>query len=481
MLNLLIIIFFFITSFCVAQTPTKRHDSVTVAVSALYSDPSGFKKFFLGSNYRNVWETPVKLPVFNIVEKGFTITELGGGQQTKSLRMTDKGGKEWVLRTVDKDVEKALPIYLQHTLAQRVTQDMVSAAHPFAPLTVTSLAKAIGLIVPYPTFYFVPDDAYFGAYQKLFANTVCLLELREPTPDNSKTKSTETLLGNLEDQNNHLVIQQAVLKARLLDMLIGDWDRHSDQWRWGIVDSGRRQYYYAIPRDRDQAFFYSNGFLVKVARLLGLRHLVGFKKNLRALTNLNYKSWRFDATLLNDLDKKDWTRIITEVQHLLTDNVIDSAVKKMPPEVYFLGGPMIAKKLKNRRNELLKAGLKYYGFISKNVSITGSNEAELFTVSKQNDETLIQIFETTMSSTGGKIYERAFAPKETIEIELKGFGGDDKFVIYDDVNTSIRLKIYGGPGNDTYSIKGTIKNTIYDSSAENNKIENTSKTKIKMR
>ena len=32
------------------------------------------------------------------------LKELGGGQQTKSLRLLDKNGQEWVLRTTDKDV-----------------------------------------------------------------------------------------------------------------------------------------------------------------------------------------------------------------------------------------------------------------------------------------------------------------------------------------------------------------------------------------
>jgi hypothetical protein len=37
-------------------------------------------------------------------------------------------------------------------------------------------------------------------------------------------------------------------------MLIGDWDRHDDQWRWAAFDEGKQTVFKAIPRDRDQAF-----------------------------------------------------------------------------------------------------------------------------------------------------------------------------------------------------------------------------------
>jgi hypothetical protein len=43
------------------------------------------------------------------------------------------------------------------------------------------------------------------------------------------------------------------IKARLFDMLIGDWNRNEDQWRWGEYKK-KKIVYKPIPRDRDQAF-----------------------------------------------------------------------------------------------------------------------------------------------------------------------------------------------------------------------------------
>ncbi|HYC29226.1 MAG TPA: hypothetical protein VEB42_10425, partial [Chitinophagaceae bacterium] len=103
---------FIVMCFCstcfiaIANSPVT--DSVIEPASLKYSRMNFFKRILLGTNYRREWAKPVKMPVFDIkkVNGGFTIEELGGGQQTKSLRLKAKDGQEWVLRTVDKDVDK---------------------------------------------------------------------------------------------------------------------------------------------------------------------------------------------------------------------------------------------------------------------------------------------------------------------------------------------------------------------------------------
>lgn len=459
--------------------PVGSRDSVTAPVSLKYKNPSLFKRFFLGRNYREVWSTPVTFPVFRIKETGLKIEELGGGQQTKSLQLEDQQGREWALRTVDKDVEKALPKFLRHTLAQKVTQDMVSAAHPYAPLTIPTLAKAIGVVVPDPTFYYVPDDPALEPYREIFAGTICMLEQKEPTPDRSKTENTEELLDDLLEENEHLVIQQAVLRARLLDMLVADWDRHADQWRWGKRDSGSREYFYAIPRDRDQAYFYSQGLLVKIARFVALRHLVGFQDDLDKLKSLNFKSWQFDRIFLNELDRREWETIIRSVQASLTDGVIHHAVSKMPPSIYAISGPALESKLKSRRNELLTAGLEYYDYLSRYATVNGTNEKEYFHVSGSGDSLRVQVYDQKEDRQGRKIYERVFRPSETRQITLQAFGGNDEVLVDESARSSIRLEIMGGTGADTYTIKSGLRSTIYDLEEEKNKIQRGTGTKVK--
>ena len=76
--------------------------------------------------------------------------------------------------------------------------------------------------------------------------------------------NTPELIAKLKKNHKHTVDSEHVLRSRLFDLLIGDWDRHDDQWRWGVYDDPERpnsKLYRAIPRDRDQAFFKNDGFL----------------------------------------------------------------------------------------------------------------------------------------------------------------------------------------------------------------------------
>jgi hypothetical protein len=445
-------------------------DSVVISASDKYKVFSGFKNAFLGSNYRKEWSTPITLKVFNIRKEkgGLTIMSLGGGKQTKSLRLKDKDGNEWVLRSVDKDPEKALPPNLRNTVAQGIVEDVISASHPYAPLVVPTLAKAVNVPTPDPEFFFVPDDIGFGYYRPLFANTVCMLESRNPDVDKD-TKSTDKVLNKmLEDNDNH-VDQEKALNARLLDMLIGDFDRHADQWRWGTSDTGKGKLYYPIPKDRDQAFFNSNGLAIKFLSRNRMRFLQGFKKSTRDIDGLNYVARFYDRLFLNNLDKAAWERITKSFQQNLTDSVIKDASWRLPPAIAAQDSKAIEEKLVQRRDDLLKNALHYYRFVSRIVTIPGSNKDEYFHVKNNPAGVEITVYKKNEKSDSATIkYQRILNEHETKEVRLFGLNGDDKFEIDENVKTKIRFRIIGGKGSDTFNLRGDAKNFVYDLSTEKN-------------
>lgn len=455
-------------------------DSAVISASDQYAGAKGFRKLVLGTNYRKEWSTPVQLKVFNIRKEkgGFKIKSLGGGKQTKSLRLEDKNGKEWTLRSIDKNPEKAIPAMLRGTLAQRIVQDMVSASHPYAPLVVAPLAKATNVTAASPDFYYVPDDPAFGKYRKVFANTVVLLEEREPTLDNTDTKSTAKIINKMiEDHDDH-VNQSAYLKARLLDNLIGDWDRHFDQWRFGTSDTGKGKLYYAIPRDRDQAFFNSNGLLARFLTKNFLRYLQGFKKNFVDINWFNWEARDLDRIFMNQLDARAWKAMIDSFQRALPDPVVKNAVAHLPPEIYAIDSAEIIKKLESRRDLLGRKGMKYYRFISRQVTVTGSNQRERFHVSKAGDSLNVTVYKMKKFDTVGVMYHRAFDAATTKEIRLFGLNGDDHFDIDSTVNSKIRIRMIGGKGEDTFNVRGRVKNYIYDVNLEDNGIVNKRRSKV---
>ena len=459
----------------------KFKDSVSISASDKYKPLSGFRKFILGQNYRNEWSTPVNMKVFRLTQErgGFTIISLGGGKQTKSLKLREnKTGKEWVLRAVDKLPTGALPPEFRGTIAQDLVQQFNSASHPYAPLTIPELSRPLDITAPRPQLFFVPDDPALQFYQPLFANTVCLLEERDPTVDGTDTKSTAKVFDKLVEENDHRADQFAVLRARLLDILIGDFDRHFDQWKWATNDTGKGKLYYPIPRDRDQAYFYSDGELLRRSSKKLLPFLVGFRKDIPQVDWLGFAARDFDRLFLTDLDKTEWEKTITEVQQKVTDSVISSAIRRLPPEIYPQSGQTIIDKLKSRRTELTKAGLEYYKFISREVNVVGSNQKEYFKVSKHEHGLQVRVYAREKGNdTSFIMYDRVFNTADTREIRLYGLNEDDLFEIDDDARSRTKIRIIGGKGNDTFNIRGQIETLLYDMNVEGNYIKNSSRAK----
>ena len=461
-------------------------DSAVISASDKYKKASGFKQVFLGNNYRKEWSTPITLKIFNIRKEkgGLRIASLGGGKQTKSLRLIDKTGKEWTLRSIDKDPEKAIPENLRNTLAQGIVQYLISASYPYAPLIVPGLSTATGVLSTHPQFFFVPDDPAFTIYRSSFKNTVCLLEEREPTVDATDTKTTAKVINKMVDDHDNHTDEFAYLRARLLDNVIGDWDRHFDQWKWGTTDTGKGKLYYPVPRDRDQAMYNSNGLLINYLAKNQFKYLEGFKNNFRDVRWFNYEARDIDRIFMTRLNANDWKNTITEFQESLTDKAIDSSVKKLPAEIYAMDAQTISEKLKSRRNILLRDEMKYYKFLSKKINIVGSNDKEYFKVQNNGDSLQVIVYRRkNKSDTAGILYNRTFDPKMTKEVRLYGLGGSDKFEIAENAKSKIKVRMIGGKGDDTFNIKGHVRNYVYDlkntdSTSEKNLVINSSKTKV---
>ncbi len=122
-------------------------DSVTVVAGKHYAK-SGLYRFFFGAHYRDLWTTPIRVPVLDLATfaGGLTPKRAGGGQQTKSLRLEGADGKEYQFRSVDKDPSAVLPAGLRETFADRVIQDQISAGHPAGPLLVPPILEAAGVL-----------------------------------------------------------------------------------------------------------------------------------------------------------------------------------------------------------------------------------------------------------------------------------------------------------------------------------------------
>jgi hypothetical protein len=286
---------------------------------------------------------------------------MGGGQQTTSLELVDEAGREWALRSVDKNVQ--LPgKFINNIFIEAVVQDHVSGSYPYAGLSIPTLARAAGIPVGDQHLYFVPDDSAFGEFRSLMAGKVFILVNNQTRIQKGIT--TEEMLGKLKWDKEYFVDEKAYLKARLVDWLVADWDRHDGQWRWveDKTDSGMA--FHIVPRDRDQAFYRSNGLLAKLIGLFFLPHIDKFNSTGRGIKGLSQKTIRFDKQFTSQLQKNDWEKIITEFQTNITDSLIESAIRRQPREIFAIRGNKLIEKLKSRRDGLLKHVMRYYSFLN---------------------------------------------------------------------------------------------------------------------
>ena len=78
----------------------------------------------------------------------------------------------------------------------------------------------------------------------------------------------------------------------------------------------------------------------------------------------------FDATFLNSLSEKDFIDAAIALQHI-SGVQIDSAMHRLPPEIYPLHGLWISQTLKDRQFILAKHASVYYKFLAKDVDEIG--------------------------------------------------------------------------------------------------------------
>ena len=163
----LTIAFFLLFTTGFVLTGTAQTDSAEAAASIKFKNKSS-RRFWMGSNYRNEWLTPVKAPVINLsTEKGgLKPVKLGGGKQSKTLRMEDPAGRQYSLRLIEKFItSKTLPADLQSQAAEDLVADGVSASYPYAALSVPVLSEAAGVPYNKVKLVYIPDDPILGEYR----------------------------------------------------------------------------------------------------------------------------------------------------------------------------------------------------------------------------------------------------------------------------------------------------------------------------
>ncbi|WP_271783302.1 metallophosphoesterase [Aquimarina algiphila] len=454
---------------------------------------SKFYKSMWGDHYRNIYGTDIKVPVATLdtLMGGFTIDRQGGGQVTRSLRLVDKEGKRYSLRAMRKSVTQFLQkgafkyTYLDdgfdNTLTEDVLSDFYTSSYPYAFLTVGTLADAIGVYHANPKLYYIPKHPALGKYNEKFGDEIYFLEERPGKeykdevsfgkPDD--IESTDDLLSKLRKDEKYKMDEEHYIRTRLFDMILGDWDRHSDQWRWAQFDKEKEKIFRPIPRDRDQVFSNYDGLLLDIIKFVVplARKFQVYDEKLKKVRWVNQSGLPLDRKLTQNSGEKIWIEQARYIKENLSDNDIEKAFKNLPEELQDETIKRIQKDLKSRRDNIEDIAKRYYKYLSRHAILTGTDKDDFIEIIRGDYKTTIKISRIK----GGKIKkpysQRVFNAKETKEIWIYGLDDDDQFVVRGKGKKPIRIRIIGGQNNDVYTIENGRKVKVYDHHSKPNTVE----------
>jgi hypothetical protein len=437
---------------------------------------SGLGRVFWGDHYRDAWTTPIEVMVLDLrsFAGGLTPLKRGGGQQTKSLRLLGANGKTYSFRSIDKDPSAALPPVLRTTLAADVLQDQISSQHPVGALVCCALLEAAGILHARPQLVVMPDDSLLGEFREEFADMLGMIEERPDENDDSlaafagaeRVIGSDELLDKISESPAHRVNARALLKARLIDLYVGDWDRHLDQWRWARFSADSAKGWYPIPRDRDQVFSRLDGVFPEIAQLR-VPQLVGFSEEYSSIFSLHWNARELDRRFLAGLERPTWDSVIAEIVGAFTDSVIEQAVRRLPPEVYAVDGAWLETALKRRRSGFARAANDFYRLLADQVEVSGTDVSENLQLTQLPDGRLdISLTELVQGAT--PYFSRRFDPHETREIRILLHDGDDHVAVTGSQQLGMIVRIVGGAGDDTYQLDSpTTSVRIYDARGSN--------------
>lgn len=460
------------------------------------TDRTDFFESVWGNHYREMYSQKITVPVATLdtLYGGLEVVRKGGGHQTRSLRLRNKEGKELNMRALKKSAtqylqtvlfkEKQIKDDFEKTNVEGLILDFYTSAHPYAFLAIPKLSEAIDLLHPKPKLYYIPKHKALGEYNAEYGNELYMIEERpEDNYSEERTfgyaddiESTHDIIEKIRKDEKYKIDEASFIRARLFDMLIGDWDRHEDQWRWAQFDQPNGdKVYKPIPRDRDQVFSNFDGGLLDVMRFISSssKQLQVYdgdidKGDLQWMNNAGVK---LDRILIQNATRESWVKQAKFIQDNITQDIIDEAFKALPKEVQDKTLEEIRGHFTERKKNLVDIADRYYEFLNKLVILTGTDKDDYIDVIREGkDSTRITISRNKDGERGEIMVDRIFDRTLTDEIWIYGLDDDDRFSVKGEGKNRIKIRLIGGQNNDIYNIEEGRGIKIYDHKTKPNTI-----------
>jgi len=416
-------------------------------------------RILLGDLNRDLWSIPVEAEVLDLgaFAGGLTPTERGGGMQTPSLRFATPDGREYRFRSVDKDASQGLDPELRQTIVADVLQDQIASLFPLSAMVVAPLLDAAGVLHADPRLMVMPNDERLGEFREDFAGRLGWMELQpneagDGAPGfagSGRVTGSDAFFQRLEASSENRVDAVVFLRARLMDIFVGDWDRHPDQWRWAAFQEGDGLRWEPVPRDRDWALNHIDGLVMRLSRSRWIQY-VSFGREYGSVFGAVWNGRALDRNLLSELTRQEFTDAAVELQGRLTDEVIRDAVALLPPTYPPDVTSWLEDALRHRRDGLLDVAVEYYEILAGWVDVWATDRRELGRAERL-PEGRLRVTVTDLERGGPErlpYFERVFEPGETREVRLFMRGASDSVEVVGEPEGPIKVRVIGGGGRD---------------------------------
>jgi hypothetical protein len=419
-------------------------------------EAGAFYRWLWGTDYRALWTKPVRVETLDVASFGGGLTPVArvGGRQTKGLAMRGADGRDYTFRAIDKDPTSILPEELQDTWARSLVQDQIAASQPAAFLVADELMAAAGILHAPTRLVVMPDDPRLGEFRQEFAATIGQIS-EFPGGRTAQNPGFHGALEVLKHQDFYARLDagsarpdaRAFLKARLFDLMIGDWDRHRDQWRWARFEG--KALWQPIPDDRDQAFSRYEGLVLGLARPR-VPFLQSYDDTYPGMKGLTWNGRDQDRRLLAGLEKQVYLEVAAELEAAISDAVIESAVRRMPAEYAESDAARLTHDLRGRRDRLAEAAGRYYLHLAGKVKLYLTDASEIVEIDRANEhDARVRVWARGADGqpSGEPVVSRTLHEGETSEVQVFLAGGDDRVSTLGKAN-GIELRVVGGSGQD---------------------------------
>lgn len=372
-----------------AQVAPVTRDSVTVAPGPQFSTTSWIRWLgtpMFGSRYRDLWRTPITLPLLDMAATagGLVVSGRGAGIETGLIYLTGADGSHWIFYPLDRPEPHSFPAgVVPEAVGEGLVTDLVSGRNPAGPLVAAALAEAAD--VPNQDAWLVAVPAGSGLQLMAAGDSARAGYLIRGDPVASADSSgrvtdgtvltTRSFLHRVLAQPTERIDARAVLLAALFNAYVGNLNPRFLEWRWQASVDDSDVVWRPLGQFRATALSKYNGIVSSAWRPLA-PDLVNFGKKYPHAVTGNSDQQSAYRLLVGSLGRSTWDSVAMTLQERLTDSVIDAAVARMPSAYQAKVGPDIASGLRHRRDHMSTLVDRMYRQVRRDAEIYATAASE---------------------------------------------------------------------------------------------------------